>query len=100
METINLNQLTAGESGIYLLGEAPLSGFAIETFPDGSLATQMSLMRGMHDGVMRKRDEQARLIHEMWRDRPASMARSQYYEMQEDGTWAEVEKQHDGKEPT
>jgi len=145
METINLNQLTAGESGIYLLAEAHFSGFAIETFADGSLATQMSLKRGMHDGVtrrwhpdgqlaseksfrngaehgwhrewnpdsvlavqsqwkagecshMRKWDEQARLIYEMWRDGPASMARSQYFEMRDDGSWVEI-KTDEGKEP-
>jgi len=54
METINLNQLTRGGSGIYLLGEAPFSGFAIETFPDGKLKTQMSLMSGRLDGVTRR----------------------------------------------
>jgi len=42
MDTVNLKQLTAG---ICLLGETPFSGFAIETFPDGNLATQMALMR-------------------------------------------------------
>jgi hypothetical protein len=54
METVNLTQLTVGEGGIYLLGEAPFSGFAIETFPDGSLQTQMSLTRGQLDGVTRR----------------------------------------------
>jgi hypothetical protein len=54
METINLNQLTRGESDTYLLGELPFSGFAIETFPDGNLATQMALMHGRQDGVTRR----------------------------------------------
>jgi antitoxin component YwqK of YwqJK toxin-antitoxin module len=54
METVNLNQLTAGKGGIYLLAERPFSGFAIETFLDGRLATQMSLMRGLQDGVTRR----------------------------------------------
>jgi len=54
METINVNQLTSGEGGIYLLAETPFSGFAIETFPDGRLLTQMSLMHGRLDGVTRR----------------------------------------------
>jgi len=33
-----------------LFNDVPFSGFAIETFRDGSLATQMSLMRGLQDG--------------------------------------------------
>jgi len=41
METVNLNQLAVGEGGIYLLGEVPFFGFAIETFPDGKLQMQM-----------------------------------------------------------
>jgi hypothetical protein len=53
METVNLNQLTLAEGNIFLLGETPFSGFAIETFPDGRLRTQMSLMRGIEDGVTR-----------------------------------------------
>jgi len=54
MDTVNLNQLIVGEDGVYLLGETPFSGFAIETFPEGNLATQMSLMRGRQDGVTRR----------------------------------------------
>jgi hypothetical protein len=54
METVNLNQLSANENGLCSLGEAPFSGFAIETFPDGSLQTQMSLMHGFQDGVTRR----------------------------------------------
>jgi len=50
MDTVNLNQLTTEEGGIYLLGEVPFSGFAIETFPDGKLQTQMALMHGRQDG--------------------------------------------------
>ena len=53
METVNLNQLTASEGSIYLVGGVPFSGFAIETFPDGRLQTQMPLMRGLQDGVTR-----------------------------------------------
>jgi hypothetical protein len=54
METVNLNQLTANENGIYLLVNTPFSGFAIETFPDGSLQTQVALMHGLQDGVTRR----------------------------------------------
>jgi len=54
METIDLNQLTGAESGTYLLGDRLFSGFAIETFADGRPATQMSLMRGLQDGVTRR----------------------------------------------
>jgi antitoxin component YwqK of YwqJK toxin-antitoxin module len=54
METVHLNQLSANENGIYLLGNTPFSGFAIETFPDGSLQTQVALMRGLQDGVTRR----------------------------------------------
>lgn len=54
METVNLSQLAADEGGIYLLRGVPFSGFAIETFPDGRLRTQMPFMRGLHDGVTRR----------------------------------------------
>ncbi len=54
METLNLNELTTNEDGICLLGNSPFSGFAIETFPDGKLQTQMSLMHGLQDGVTRR----------------------------------------------
>jgi antitoxin component YwqK of YwqJK toxin-antitoxin module len=54
METLNLDQLRRGEGGTYLHGDTPFSGFAIETFPDGSLQTQMILMRGVLDGVARR----------------------------------------------
>ena len=54
METMNLSQLTNNEDGIRSLGEKPFSGFAIETFPDGSLQTQMSLMHGREDGFTRR----------------------------------------------
>jgi antitoxin component YwqK of YwqJK toxin-antitoxin module len=54
METVNLNQPSANENGIYLLGNTPFSGFAIETFPDGSLQTQVALMHGLQDGVTRR----------------------------------------------
>ena len=54
METVNLNQLIAGEGGFYLLGGVPFSGVAIETFPDGRLQTQMPLMCGLQEGVTRR----------------------------------------------
>ncbi len=54
METVNLNQLTCADGGVYLFGGMPFSGFAIETFRDGTLQTQMSLMRGLQDGVTRR----------------------------------------------
>jgi YD repeat-containing protein len=54
METVNLSQLTVADGNIYLLGETPFSGFAIETFDDGQLRTQMSLLRGLEDGVTRR----------------------------------------------
>jgi antitoxin component YwqK of YwqJK toxin-antitoxin module len=54
METVNLNELITGENGIYLRGITAFSGFAIETFPDGRLQAQMSLMRGIKDGVTRQ----------------------------------------------
>jgi antitoxin component YwqK of YwqJK toxin-antitoxin module len=49
-----LNELITGENGIYLRGITAFSGFAIETFPDGRLQAQMSLMHGLQDGVTRR----------------------------------------------
>jgi hypothetical protein len=54
MQTINLNQLTIGENSVCLFDGNPFFGFAIEAFADGSLRTQMSLMRGLEDGVTRR----------------------------------------------
>jgi antitoxin component YwqK of YwqJK toxin-antitoxin module len=54
METVHLNQLTRADGGAYFFDGIPFSGFAIETFPDGKLQTQMSLMHGLQDGVTRR----------------------------------------------
>jgi antitoxin component YwqK of YwqJK toxin-antitoxin module len=65
METVNLNQLTrAGDGSIYLFNDVPFSGFAIETFPDGKLQTQMTLMLGLQDGVTRRWHDNGQLESE------------------------------------
>ena len=53
MQTINLDQLSC-DGRAYLMDGIPFSGFAIETFRDGTLRTQMSLMHGRGDGVTRR----------------------------------------------
>jgi len=68
METVNLTQLTIREGGNYLFGETPFSGFAIETFPDGRLRTQMPLMRGLGSHKSDVSDKES----EMSRDVPFS----------------------------
>jgi antitoxin component YwqK of YwqJK toxin-antitoxin module len=75
METTNLNQLTTREGGIHLLGETRFSGFVIETFSDGTLQTQMSLMRGVQDGITRRWHPNGQLESEQsFRNGPARMA--------------------------
>ena len=54
METANLNQPTYCNGVAYLFDGIPFSGFAIETFPDGTLQTQISFMHGREDGVTRR----------------------------------------------
>jgi antitoxin component YwqK of YwqJK toxin-antitoxin module len=83
METMNLNQLTLGEAGIYLHGGILFSGFAIETSPDGTLRTQMALMRGVRDGVTRRWHPNGQLESE--KSFRNGAARGRYQEWEPDG---------------